>query len=142
MPTIKISDLQGAALDMAVAIAAGFEYVAIDPRRGLAGPRILVSNNHESSEEYAPSTNPAQAWPLILAEQMSIGSPQSTVHRNGGPNHGWGPSGYWSATTWVPGANGRRTIAFHETEPLIAAMQCYVQHKLGTEVELPEVLTS
>ncbi|MGE8495419.1 phage protein NinX family protein [Comamonas sp.] len=136
--TIKTADLTGAALDWAVALASGVAVNIIPPNKY---PN-LVRYADSLGKNFHPSTNWAQAGPIIEAEQIGISSPGSLVHRNGGPRHGWGASGYWSATTWVPGANGRRSIKHHETSPLIAAMRCYVQHKLGDTVDIPQELMS
>lgn len=126
MPTIKTEELTGAALDWAVAQCEGEEI-----ERDEHG----LYFNH-----YYPSTDWAIAGPIIDRENIGISPPTSRVHRNGGNSPGWGPSGYWSATTWHAGANGRRSIMLHETSVLIAAMRCFVHSKLGEHVEIPAEL--
>lgn len=89
---------------------------------------------HLYAKVYAPHEDWAQAGPIIERENIGISPPTSRVHRNGGPNAGWGACGLWTATTWHKGANGRRAIAWHESSPLIAAMRCFVISKFGDEV--------
>lgn len=160
----KTNELTGAALDWAVAKAdpqcAGLEYTAIngvlcgiDPETDQAciyfaqiGARILESVRAQKAigkaGEYAALYSPSNDWKkagmLIRHECIGISPPTSRVHRNGGPNSGWGESGVWTATTWHKGANGRRSIAWHETSPLIAAMRCYVASKLGESIDVPQ----
>ena len=158
--TIKTADLTGAALDYAVAMAGAWKHahehfptMTLDSTfKGyrafrFEGGRVvcqLVPNNPFRQDHviYEPSASWEIAGPIIEREQIGIGSPGSRVHRNGGQNAGWGASGHWTATTWVAGVNGRRSIAFHETSPLVAAMRCYVQHKLGDSVDIPQELMS
>lgn len=85
-------------------------------------------------ETWNPSNNWEQAGPIIERENIQLGPPTQSVHRHGGPNAGWGASGMWSACTWHKGVNGKRSIAHHETSPLVAAMRCYVISKFGSEV--------
>lgn len=105
--------------------------------RGPVAAMRLRRKYDNVAEHYAPSTNWQHGGPIIERENIQLGPPTNRVHRNGGPNSGWGESGVWSACTWHNGANGRRSIAHHETSPLIAAMRCYVASKYGEEV--PEV---
>jgi len=83
---------------------------------------------------YSPSKDWSQGGPLIEHEKIHLSPPDARVHRHGGPNAGWGESGVWTATTWHKGANGRRSVAWDEKSPLIAAMRCYVISKFGDEV--------
>lgn len=138
MTIIQTKDLTGAQLDWAVAKCDGVE-VGICLGGYLATKRQIEMTPYSCSG-YEPSTNWGIGGPIIEREQMTITSPGSTVHRHGGPNAGWGPSGIWGATTWHKGVNGRRSIAHHETSPLIAAMRCYVLSKLGEEVDVPQEL--
>jgi hypothetical protein len=124
--TIKATELECPALDWAVAQCEGVEI-----ERDESG---LCFNR------YYPSYDWSLAGPIIDRENIGISPPTSRVHRNGGNSAGWGPSGYWSATTWHKGANGRRSIALHESSALIAAMRCYVESKLGETVEVPQEL--
>lgn len=69
---------------------------------------------------FSPTTTPAQMWPIIHREVISIHSPSGE------------PCSAWVATrgrTHQWGADG-----------LIAAARCYVVSKLGEEVEVPDEL--
>lgn len=124
---MKTAELTGALLDYWVARAEGYEWasdVASASARGVP----------------AYSTDWAHGGPIIERENIHLSPPTSRVHRHGGPNAGWGASGVWSACTWHKGANGRRSIAHHETSALVAAMCCYVVSKFGDEVsDTPQV---
>lgn len=124
--TMKTEDLARPALDWAVAQCEGVEIT-----RDESG----LCFNH-----YYPSADWGCGGPIIDRENIGISPPTSRVHRNGGNSPGWGPSGVWTATTWHAGVNGKRAIAWHETEPLVAAMRCYVASKLGNTVEIPAEL--
>lgn len=132
--TIKTEELTGAALDWATFFA----------QHGHA-PVIMSGKVFEDDgwkhTAYSPSTYWAIAGPIIDRENIGISPPTSRVHRNGGNSPGWGPSGYWSATTWHAGVNGRRSIMLHETSVLIAAMRCFVHSKLGESAKIPEELS-
>ncbi|CAH1655040.1 hypothetical protein CHELA1G11_10881 [Hyphomicrobiales bacterium] len=69
--------------------------------------------------------------PIIYRNNIGISPPNSMVHRHGGPLSGWGESGQWSACTWHNGVIGRRAYAWHDTEPLVAAMRCFLVSKYG-----------
>ena len=69
---------------------------------------------------YTPSTDPAQAYPIIFGEQIN-----TNIHVD------------WVATIIRPGTCFKQ---FGPT-PLIAAMRCYVVSELGEEVEVPDDLT-
>ncbi|MDR0226713.1 MAG: DUF2591 domain-containing protein [Burkholderiaceae bacterium] len=167
MTIISTSELSGPALDWAVAQTAekceGISFKVIDgmpvgvdkdddrticiffnlPRGNFKDrlhQRSRLGTAGEHAVLYEPSQNWAQAGPIIYREQIGISPPGSRVHRNGGNSPGWGPSGIWTATTWHAGVNGRRAIAWHETDPLVAAMRCYVASKLGDSVDVPDEL--
>ena len=119
---IKISELNGAALDWAVAKCEGVE---VHMTRG--GWYVFDSEVHpEFSNEYndskmhsfKPSTNWAQGGPIIERERIEV--------RDYGGDA-------WSAYDYI------HPIQIGPT-PLIAAMRCYVASKLGEEVEIPKEL--
>lgn len=118
---MKTSELTGALLNYWVARAEGFAWA--DDIAPLAARGV---------PEYA--TDWALAGAIIERECIQIGPPTQRVHRNGGPNAGWGPSGVWSSCTWHMGANGQRSIAHDKNSPLVAAMRCYVASKFGDAV--------
>ena len=101
---MKVAELSGAALDWAVAICE--ELISINTEH-LFKPWYLLEN-------YTPSTDWAQAGPIIEREMISI---------------------EWTGEDWM-------AYIWHDEEffapgPLVAAMRCYVAHKLGDEVEVP-----
>jgi hypothetical protein len=113
---IKVSKLQGSALDYAVAIAEGwgeFEDMAFCAKEGNFAFYL-------SLESYQPSTNWAHGGPIIEMTQMDF--------------------------RWVGVGHCRASIEWLDEDefeefgptPLIAAMRCYVASKLGEEVEVPD----
>jgi hypothetical protein len=117
---MRTSELQGKALDYAVALSEGrkLHYFVDDPFKkdpwltynGLADMPLHVCT---------PSTNWAQGGPIIEREGIAI---------------------------WIRYDEGWKALmkAFDEDmsgeTPLIAAMRCYVKSKLGDEIEIPEGL--
>lgn len=104
---MKTSDLEGAALDWVVCQLEKQEWYPLQFGKSW----------------YRPSTNWAQAGPIIEREGISVTTEQAL----GNSAKGW-----------------RATFSYHvdahgET-PLIAAMRCYVASKLGDEVDLPKEL--
>jgi hypothetical protein len=111
---VKVSELQGAALDWAVAKCDGY----------------FVRNNSPHNEVlymqqygYSPSTDWSQGGPIIEREFIDI-----TYDALYGV---WNSSIRTEAQGWVYGVGDT---------PLIAAMRCYVASKLGDEVDVPEEL--
>jgi hypothetical protein len=142
MSTVKVSEMSGAVLDWAVAASEGKDHSTHKDWGNAAindlGRLSISHRNWNCAKYFEPSKKWAEGGPIVEREGITLSSPGSLVHRHGGPNAGWGPSGIWSATTWHKGVNGRRSIAHHETSPLIAAMRCYVASKLGETIEVPE----
>lgn len=142
MIEMKVAEAIGPTLDWMVAQIDGVKTLMMSPRKGepqkpfaLFGSLALsVGGNEESS--YAPSSCWHCGGPLIEKYRLTVSSPLSQVHRNGGPNAGYGPSGCWTACTW----NGRRSVAFHETSALVAACRAIVTANLGETVMVPAEL--
>lgn len=123
----QVVELEGAALDLAVARLEGWALYG-GQGDGRDPPRA----------PFSPSTSWEHGGPIIDRERISLTPPEAYVHRHGGPNAGWGESGMWTSTSWkLRTADGRRSLGYHETSPLIAAMRLFVRCKLGDEVELP-----
>lgn len=137
MTIINTIDLAGAALDWAVAKAAGWP-VAQEGRWLVTNEDVLLEE--QDGSPCSPSTDWGTGGPLIKGAGISINSPGARVHRNGGPNAGWGQTTTWTASSRLAGVNGRRSIAWHEDEPLVAAMRCFVMFRLGGQVDVPEGL--
>lgn len=83
---------------------------------------------HGDCEGYSPyvpeySTNWSQGGPIIEREGLLV-RPSFTDER-----------GKWTSILWAP-------ASFFESgpTPLIAAMRCYVESKMGDEIELPTEL--
>jgi hypothetical protein len=110
---MKTTELEGPALDWAVAKCEGFP-VGRDVAKWVAGPDD--SGDYEPNYDY--STDWAQGGPIIERERIDI----------------WRNEPCWSASRGVVirGIDG--------ATPLIAAMRCYVASKLGAEVEVPDEL--
>jgi hypothetical protein len=112
---VKTSELQGAALDWAVAKCEGLMQgqIAIDGvTRGF----------------YKPSTDWAQGGPIIEREKLGVWWATHYVDDDG-VEYG----NHWYAET-------DESIVGDGPTPLIAAMRCYVASKLGDEVEVPDAL--
>lgn len=110
---VKTSELTGTALDWAVAQAEGL--LAFGYRTDWE--RFAVEDSDGNAEGFMPSTNWAQAGPIIEREGIAL--------------YLYG-AGEWNAHT-----GGRE---FNGPTPLIAAMRCYVASKLGDEVDVPDDL--
>ena len=112
---MKTSELQGAALDWAVAkcIYEPDDVVICDGR---------VFAYDDATKGFNPSTDWLQGGPIIEREQLNLsclGNNKWEVW----PNYGMNDTTYCKGPT-----------------PLIAAMRCYVAGMLGDEVEIPEEL--
>lgn len=158
MPKISTNDLIGPALDWAVIVAGEewktahqhFPTLTMDPTfKGVSfeaygGFVYLLPSNpiRQDLQPFSPSTVWNYGGPIIQRENIMVDPPTSRVHRHGGPNAGWGQSGVWGATMWQNGVSGSRPVSWHETSALIAAMRCFVEFKLGEEVEIPDVLAA
>jgi len=110
MIKIKTSELIGPALDYAVALSSGKVSKYYCTRYG----------NAENVRSWKPSTNWLQGGPILTREKISILA---------------GRLNYW-ATSAVNGC-GLTAVGEVGATPLIAAMRCYVQSKLGDTVDVP-----
>jgi len=108
---VKTTDLQGAALDWAVANCEGL--VSIDTKN-LFEPWYLL-------RDYTPSTDWAQGGPIIERERIELVAIELGEE--------WIARDYWKEFDEQSGPT-----------PLVAAMRCYVASKLGDEVEIPAEL--
>ena len=124
---MKTSELTGAALDWAVAMASGRE-VKLTLRSYLGdnpGPEFLAlewEHDWQELNAYCPSTDWAQGGPIIEREKIVVIPPHDDIedweayHPTRSHNEEYGPT------------------------PLIAAMRCYVASKMGDEVDIPKEL--
>lgn len=125
MPTIKVSEATPTQLDWLVAKCEE----AIDRKLTVVRREDYIGHPVEREVEYDsaprfewwhPTTNPAQMWPIIEREQISIRFWDNTTLI-----HAYMPI----VGEWEEGATG-----------LTAAARCYVTSKLGETVEIPEEL--
>jgi hypothetical protein len=134
---VKTSELQGAALDWAVATCENEEYCAVAQYDGIGG-------------EYPPhraSTDWAQGGPII--ERESIATRHSPKHGKwfAQIDTGSGDIMFWKRMCYRKGDFSKRVqVMFDGPTPLVAAMRCYVASKLasnsgrGDDVEVPDEL--
>ena len=115
---MKVNELQGAALDWAVAKCEG------EP----VGSFLDGIVPHPDYNKFYPSTDWAQGGPIIEREKIGVWWATHYVDDDG-QEYG----NHWYAET----AEG---LVGDGPTPLIAAMRCYVASKLGDEIELPEEL--
>ena len=110
---MKVSELEGVALDWAVAKCEGllaFGYRKTD--------RFIIELSDGEFEEFCPSTDWAQGGPIIERERIDV---------YGFDGEQWGAE------------DNLRARQYGDT-PLVAAMRCYVASKLGEEIDVPEAL--
>ena len=115
---IKTDELTGAALDWAVAKAAGYLSKQGDHWM-VTLPDVSVRMNfvpNSPRSSFSPSTRWAQGGPIIEREIVNLTD---------------------DGQQWV--AEGHDIICTGPT-PLVAAMRAFVASKLGDEVEIPEEL--
>jgi len=120
---IKSSELLGVQLDYSVARAEGYNPVINPYRFGSISYGIFESELGYAIENY--STKWAQGGPIIERELIMVGID--------------GDDGGWEWEAEIAFADTPYTKRFGPT-PLVAAMRCYVDSKLGDEVEIPNEL--
>lgn len=118
---MKTSELSGAALDWAVAIAEGWKPERVSDARGdywwlFNEPRGM------NPKHYHPSSHWGIGGRIIERERISV------ALERGEP---------WAAWSKAVFRDDAEAFGYGET-PLVAAMRCYVASKLGDEVEVPE----
>jgi hypothetical protein len=118
---MKTSELQGAALDWAVALAEGEDYSCNMPY--MMGSRLYYSRDGEVVE-YNPSTDWSLMGPIIEREHISLNQRHD---------------GWWVACIQYNYDDEARSIELSHW-PLISTARCYVASKLGDDVEIPDEL--
>ena len=121
MALIKTEDLQGAALDWAVAKCEGFDALGYENRRN----KVLHRRDDAQPRQYTPSTDWAQAGPIIERESISI----NMTCQSG--------NFAWSATC---SPSEIEECGEYGSTPVIAAMRCFVVSKLGEQIDVPDEL--
>ena len=118
---VKTSELQGAALDWAVAQCEG-----VETKKYKDSPSLFFGIGFD---KWRPSTDWAQGGPIIELHKIEITA--------------WGKDQWRARSNWNEGYKDWVHVTMFEVygpTPLIAAMRCYVASKLGNEVEVPEEL--
>lgn len=119
MTKIKAANLTGVQLRMAVAIADGWTLVQIGE-----GPfnelmiRITKDRDSQWFDQYDPTIPSGEGMTIVFRDGISL-------IKVGIMN--------WRATLDYGNSSAPQ---FHDENPMIAAMRCYVASKLGDEVEL------
>lgn len=120
---IKVGELQGSALDWAVAI---------------------VFNPAHEWGHWSPSTNWAQGGPIIERERIGLDrfAGQWAARLWAGWRYIEYPQGSAEHAAAYRSRKVSQSIEQQGPTALIAAMRCYVASKLGDEIEVPEEVTS
>ena len=129
---IKVQDLTKLQLNWAVATSE--EHPKAIDTSGLDGPVVIcgfkqkmLHSNREGQEwiAYQPSSNWTQGGPIIERERIELKIPEAKEF------------GQWMAL--ITDASGDYIHRSGPT-PLIATMRCFVENRLGSEVEIPDIL--
>lgn len=125
---IETSELNGAALDWAVATCEGYTCQFDDET---SGPWLVPQEGYLHDERplsaFKPSTKWAQGGPITEREGITVGPHRGSI----GAYVAWKSAGI---------GHHRNEFSQHGPTPLIAAMRCYVASKLGDEVDVPDAL--
>jgi len=111
---VMTSELRGAALDWAVAVALGHKDIITD-----FGAYIRIRTQPAGALTFSPTVDWAQGGPIIEREGISVWEFDDVT---------------WKAETPLVGVD----CVYEAPTPLIAAMRCYVASKLGDKVEVPD----
>jgi hypothetical protein len=118
---VKTSELQGAALDWAVAKCEGMQVIVLS---GVCFDAELLDFGVDSEPRLAYTTDWAQGGPIIEREEIQLTKASRTL---------------WRAEIDLDEGDAMVETQYGAT-PLIAAMRCYVASKLGDEIDIPEEL--
>lgn len=110
---LKTSELQGAALDWAVAKCEG---QVSDSARFMA----IFTHQNKTKQGYCWSIDWAQGGPIIEREGISLA---------------------YETGDWTASVEGH-FMKYFDYSPLVAAMRAFVASKLGDEVEVPDELAA
>lgn len=132
---VKVSELSGAALDWAVAVAEGESPIYtrhwVTPSHPEDPHRVCVLAFQGYRQPYEPS----QWWGIggpIIERGLNNLFKHNQLDKSKPP--------VWCAVINVPSEHGTMLLQYDGPTPLIAAMRCYVASKLGEEVDIPEEL--
>ena len=126
MNTVKVvvAVLQDVTLDWAVAKADGLR-----GENGWSALEIFRAARVSGSHRY--STDWAHAGPIIAENRISILARSIN-----------GESDWWASADPYDGDNEDDRIGYEASDPLTAAMRCFVASKLGDEVDIPAELVT
>ena len=124
---VKTSELQGAALDWAVAKCEGREPSYYKGRMRATAHPDFPDSPPMFGPELKYSTDWAQGGPIIEREKIELVRGNDLYFPQGNE------TGDFYEPLWIAGK-------MHGQTPLIAAMRCYVASKLGDEVDVPDEL--
>lgn len=134
----KVSELQGALLDAAVALAEGRQFDII-PGAPHGTDFLIVPDNQEGRDSWEP-WSPSRLWrdggPIIEREQISVFPRLSNLFEPidwASVKHVYPEAGQ----DRLPDGKRLRYVEQHAPTPLIAAMRAFCASRLGEEVELP-----
>lgn len=125
MPKVKTRDLDGVALDHAVAVAEGFVVDGNSHRQGTLDKGVpFVPVSFGGCEQFKPSQKWEHGGPIIEREHITLDyAPEST-------------NGKWLAEVWpMTGEQGRWG---RSDSLLVAAMRVFVHSRLGNFVDIPQ----
>lgn len=127
----KVSELEGALLDAAVAKALGLEF-GIDKEFDHAWTRGGPQSLHPwSIDEFAPSTDWSDGGPIIERERIDV------IFWGRKAETRWRAAPLNAALIEIEDWGTSQDEAQSGPTPLIAAMRAYAGSKFGEEVELP-----
>lgn len=140
---VKVSELQGAALDWAVAACLNAQFsearVIKVCRRETTTPAWIERENGvgtaPSYHRFPPSTDWDQGGPIIEREAICIVQGFYRQKQNDDAR-----AYVCRVDSHTP--TGASTIEARGSTPLVAAMRCYVASKMGDEIEIPDELTN
>ena len=123
---IKTNEMEGAALDWAVAKCEGIDLFETEG--------WSYEEDTGTRKPYRPSTDWAQGGHIIEREGITV---ELLRRHEGGAD-------LWEGRIYAGYPNKKATqnawVTATASTPLIAAMRCYVESKLGDAVEIPEEL--
>ena len=129
---VKTSNLNGLALNYAVALCEGGEGFIFDGITWgfmLKGKLKVMAKGWASSMVYCPGEDWATGGPILTRESIS-----RTIDHSGL----W--IAYWT-DDYTEGDEGKRWVQCDRSE-LIAGLRCYVASKLGEMIEIPKGIPS
>jgi len=84
---------------------------------------FIIVNEDWKFEDYSPTTNPSQAWPIIESERVTIEPCEDDSGND---------------TEWLSIKGELKAFSYGKTS-LEAAMRCFVASKFGDEVDIDDL---